>query len=96
MIAIACDCFQNHHPGPEAPGNIINSSNLRRRNATEKDVDEVDMQDFEVINVENECGLLLLLKGRNIEFSRGCSYYEFVNDREDISKDVEIILMHKV
>ena len=64
-------------------------------------IDEMELQllpngRFSVYPVNIDCELREFLEEQQLEFKRGCAFYEFVHDFERISEDQEIILMEEV
>ena len=49
-----------------------------------------------MIDIDEDCRLLEIIKKRNTEFCRGCTFYEFENKTEDIHRSSRIILIDKV
>ena len=58
----------------------------------------IDTKQFEIIKVEKEGLLLRILEEKNMTFSRGCAFYELINDIEEVPQDIhiQVILLHKV
>ena len=61
-------------------------------------LEPIDTSQFEIIKVEEECELLRILEEKNTTFSRGCAFYELINDIEEVPQDIyiQVILIHKV
>ena len=58
---------------------------------------EIDRGRFEMYAIENSCKLREAAPFKKLgHFKRGYAYYEFKHEKENISEDKEIILMHKV
>ena len=51
---------------------------------------------FEVLDVNEDCELREFVEKSGRPFKRGCAFYEFTHDIEDISDGREIVLMKKV
>ena len=58
----------------------------------------MDKLEYKLFEIKQDCGLRQFFKDENlhITFNRGCSYYEFKNETEDIDKDTKIILIKEV
>ena len=75
---------------------------LAEESQTVTDLDQLDLQPFprgvlEVHRVSHDCELREYVENKlKLEFKRGCVFYEFVHDFEDISEDKEVILCEKV
>ena len=51
---------------------------------------------FRSIFVDKDCELTTLLVTHGLTYRRGCVYYEFARERENISEDKKIILRDEV
>ena len=51
---------------------------------------------FAAINVNKNCKLREAIESSKKQFKRGQAYYEFINDKENISEDKELIFINKV
>ena len=58
---------------------------------------DISRDRFKLYTIENSCKLREATPFKDIGcFKRGYAYYEFKHEKENISEDKEIILMHKV
>lgn len=48
------------------------------------------------LTVTKDCDLRTFIESNKKEFYRGCAFYQFTNENEDISDDKEIILLERV
>ena len=60
------------------------------------DLEQVDKNSYTLHEIKEDCGLLKFFKEINIEFCRGCAFFEFHNKFEDIHRNSRIILIDKV
>ena len=51
---------------------------------------------FTKYHVDRDCSLKKFVNEKDLEFRRGCAFYEFKQYSEDISKDKEVVLMCEV
>ena len=57
----------------------------------------VDPKRFQKLNVKKESQLDELIEDEyHLPYVRGCAFYEFSHDTEDVSKEKEVIVMSKV
>lgn len=60
------------------------------------DLEQIDKKHYAFFMIDQDCGLLQFFEDMNLEFWRGCAFYEFKSRFEDIHKDSAIILIDKV
>jgi hypothetical protein len=60
------------------------------------DLELINNNDYKKCRIAKGCGLLEFFNKKHIEFSRGCTFYEFKNETEDIHRNSRIILIDKV
>jgi hypothetical protein len=51
---------------------------------------------FDEIDVDKNCKLREAIESSNKKFKRGRVYYEFINGKENITEDKELIFINKV
>ena len=51
---------------------------------------------FEVQQVDRDCELKEFIEDNKLEFRRGCTFYEFIHEIENISNKQEVVLKDKV
>lgn len=65
--------------------------------SSDQDLVPVDQERFQKLKVKQECQLNDLVENEyGLTYERGCAFYEFSHESEDINNDKEVILMHKV
>ena len=81
----------------------ISMKDLAEKSQTVTDIEHLNLQlfpkdvSFEVHTVSNDCELRVYVENTlKLEFKRGCVFYEFIHDFEDISEDKEVIFYSTV
>ena len=59
---------------------------------TESELIKVPPEQFQCFRVEKDCQLLDFIKSKQLDSQRGCAYYEFGSDPEDIPRGIKIVL----